>query len=102
MKAHVKNKIPKGKFKTYHLTRSLSLHEIKKMHCKTFSCSPSTLKRLSKKVKDYLIQGRYHLITEKHKGKPLETNPKDILQIIKAYRSGKSYIKIEKIGRAHV
>ena len=49
MKAHIKNKVPKGKFRTYHLTRALSLHEIKKIPCKTFSVSPSTLKRFSKK-----------------------------------------------------
>jgi len=96
MKAHVKNRVPKGKFKTYHLTRALSLHEIKKIPCKTFSCSPSTLERLSKKTKDYLKHNKYHIIVEKNKGKPLETDPKEILQIIRAYRSGKSYRKIEK------
>lgn len=96
MKAHIKTKVPKGKYKTYHLTRALSLHEIKKINCKKISCSPSTLERLSEKSKDYLKENKYHIIIETHKGKPLETNPKEILQIIKAYRSGKSYRKIEK------
>lgn len=96
MKAHIKNKVPKGNYKTYHLTRALSLHELKKIHSKKISCSPSTLERLSEKAKDYLKENKFHLIVEKNKGKPLETNPKEILQIIKAYRSGKSYRKIEK------
>ena len=48
MKAHIKTRVPKGNFKTYHLTRALSLHEIKKIDCKKISCSPSTFERFSK------------------------------------------------------
>lgn len=96
MKAHVRYSIPKGRYETYHLTRALPLREIKKIPCKTISCSPSTFKRLSKKVKDFLKTNNYHIIIEKNKGKPLQINPKKILEIIKAHRLGKSYRKIEK------
>jgi len=96
MKAHVVNKVPKGKFKTFHLTRTLSLNEIKKIKVKKISCSPSTFSRLSEKVKNYLSTNKYKIEITKNKGKPLQTKPKEILNIIKAYRSGKSYRKIEK------
>jgi len=96
MKAHIKTKIPKGKFKTYHLTRALSLTEIKKITPKNISCSQSTFARLSKKVKNYLKENNYNLTIEKHKGKPLQSNPKKILEAIKLYRIGMSFRKIEK------
>jgi len=96
MKAHIKNRVPKGRFKTYHLTRALSLHEIKKLDKKTISCSPSTLKRLSQKAKNYLKEHKFHITLEKNSGKPLQNNPKNILNIIKMYRSGKSLRIIEK------
>ena len=96
MKAHIKNRVPKGKYKTYHLTRALSLHEIKKITCKTISCSPSTFNRLSKRVKSYLSQNKYKIKIETNKGKPLQNNPKIILRCIKLYRSGKSLRNIEK------
>jgi hypothetical protein len=95
MKAHIINKVPKGNFKTYHLTRALNLHEIKKIDCKKISCSPSTFERLSKKTKDYLKENNFKITIEKNKGKPLQTKPKKILQAIKLYRTGKSLRKIE-------
>ncbi len=96
MIAHVKNTIPKGRYKKYHLTRALSLTEIKKLPCKTFSCSKSTLNRFSKKVKIFLKENNYHIIIEKHSGKPLSNNPKNILNAIKLHRQGKSLRNIEK------
>lgn len=96
MKAHIKTRVPKGDFKTYHLTRALSLHEIKKIDCKKISCSPSTFERFSKATKDYLQKHNFKITIEKNKGKPLQTKPKIILQAIKLYRSGKSLRQIEK------
>jgi len=96
MKAHIRNKVPKGKFATYHLTRALSLSEVKNIPCKTISCSPSSFGRISKKVKKYLADNRYVITIEKNKGKPLQTSPKKILEAIKLYRSGMSFRKIEK------
>jgi len=96
MKAHIKTKVPKGRYNTYHLTRALSLHELKKIDCKKISCSPSTLNRLSDKAKEYLKINNFKISIEKNKGKPLQTKPKKILQAIKLYRSGKSLRRIEK------
>lgn len=96
IKAHIKTKIPKKKYNEYHLTRPISLNEFLKLNCKKISCSPSTYKRLSKKVKDEIVNKNITIKIDKNVGKPLQTNPKTILETIKLYRQGKSYREIEK------
>lgn len=96
MQVHTVNKAVNGKYKSCHLTRPLSITEIKKMHCKKISCSNSTNTRLSKKVKTYLTENKIEIKLEKHKGKPIQMSPKEILKVIKMYRIGKSYRQIEK------
>ena len=96
MQIHTVNKAASGKYKSCHLTRPLSITEIKKMHCKKISCSNSTLTRLSKKVKKYLVENKIDVKLEKHNGKPIQMSPKEILKIIKMYRIGKSYRQMEK------
>ncbi len=96
MQAHTVNKAVSGKYKSCHLTRPLSLTEMKKIHCKKISCSNSTYARLSKPVKKHLTENKIEIKFEKHNGKPMQINPKQILKIIKMYRIGKSYRQIEK------
>lgn len=96
MEAHLTKKADAGKYKSYHLTRPLRLREIKKLHCKKISCPPSSFGRLSNRVKKYLNEKKVEVSVKKHKGKPLQTNPKLILQIISLYKMGLSYRKIEK------
>lgn len=96
IKAHIKTKTPKKKYKEYHLTRALSLKEFLKINCKKISCSPSTYKRLSNKVKQEIEIKKIKINIDKNVGKPLQNNPKIILETIKLYRQGKSYREIEK------
>lgn len=96
MQVHTVNKAPDKKYKSYHLTRPLSLTEIKKLNCKKISCSNATHNRLSKPVKKYLVENKVEIKLEKHNGKPMQINPKQILNAIKMYRIGKSYREIEK------
>jgi hypothetical protein len=96
IKAHIKNKIPKKKYKEYHLTRAISLKEFSKIQSKKISCSPSTYKRLSQKVKQEIENKKINITIDKNLGKPLQNNPKIILETIKLYRQGKSYREIEK------